>query len=88
MGNIVIILFATTFMFSCKGSGKNKNSEEVFQKEITKEDLYDCYNGFYVPNNMFILIVGNFSKEEAMIKIKPESLAKKFLEQYLNRYVQ
>lgn len=36
--NIVIILFATTFMFSCKGSGKNKNSEEVFQKEITKEE--------------------------------------------------
>lgn len=36
--NIVIILFATTFMFSCKGSGKNKNSEEVLQKEITKEE--------------------------------------------------
>lgn len=36
--NIVIILFATTLMFSCKGSGKNKNSEEVLQKEITKEE--------------------------------------------------
>lgn len=29
-----------------------------------------------------------FSKEEAMINIKPESLAKRFLEQYLNRFVQ
>lgn len=43
--------------------------------KITKEDLYDCYNNFYVPNNMFVLIVGNFSKEEAMriIKNKLES---------------
>ena len=38
--------------------------------KITKEDLYDCYNNFYVPNNMFVLIVGNFSKEEAIRIIK------------------
>ena len=40
--------------------------------KITKEDLYACYNNFYIPNNMFVLIVGNFSKEEASRIIKEE----------------
>ena len=49
--------------------------------KITKEDLYDCYNNFYVPNNMFVLIVGNFSKEEALkiIKEQVENKGKKSL---------
>lgn len=34
--------------------------------KITKEDLYLCYNTFYNPNNMFIIIAGNFNKEEAL----------------------
>lgn len=34
--------------------------------KITKEDLYTCYNSFYSPNNMFVLIVGNFLRTEAM----------------------
>ena len=41
-------------------------------KKITKEDLYNCYNSFYVPNNMFILITGNFDVEEASSIIKEE----------------
>ncbi len=45
-------------------------------KKITKNDLYNCYNSFYTPNNMFILIVGNFKKEDAIEVIK-EELAKK-----------
>ena len=49
--------------------------DEIYK--ITKEDLYDCYNNFYVPNNMFILIVGNFSKEEAMRIIKEQLADKK-----------
>ncbi len=36
--------------------------EEV--NKITKEDLYLCYNNFYTPNNMFILIAGNFPINE------------------------
>lgn len=28
-------------------------------KEITKEDLYKCYNTFYHPSNMFVVITGN-----------------------------
>ncbi len=40
--------------------------------KITKEDLYKCYNSFYVPNNMFILIVGNFDCKSAINIIKEE----------------
>ena len=38
--------------------------------KITKEDLYLCYNTFYNPNNMFIIVAGNFNKEEALDIIK------------------
>lgn len=34
--------------------------------KITKDDLYTCYNNFYSPNNMFVLIVGNFDKVRAL----------------------
>jgi predicted Zn-dependent peptidase len=40
--------------------------------KITKEDLYNCYNNFYTPNNMFILIVGKFSIDDALEIIKEE----------------
>ena len=33
--------------------------------KITKEDLYTCYNNFYSPNNMFLLMVGNFDYVKA-----------------------
>ena len=46
-------------------------TEEEINK-ITKEDLYKCYNSFYLPNNMFILIVGNFNIEDAINIIKAE----------------
>ena len=41
--------------------------------KITKKQLYTCYNSFYSPNNMFILIVGNFDKDVAS-KIIHDSL--------------
>ena len=34
--------------------------------KITKEDLYTCYNSFYSPNNMFVLVVGNFDVSRTM----------------------
>ncbi len=40
--------------------------------KITKEDLYTCYNNFYIPSNMFVLITGNFDKEIALEIIKNE----------------
>lgn len=44
--------------------------EEI--NKITKEDLYNCYNNFYSPNNMFILIVGAFDQREAINIIREE----------------
>ena len=49
--------------------------EEI--KKITKEDLYKCYNAFYQPNNMFILITGHFDVEKALVIIKEELEEKK-----------
>lgn len=40
--------------------------------KITKEDLYLCYDNFYSPRNMFILIVGNFDVNQTFTIIKEE----------------
>ena len=40
--------------------------------KITKEDLYNCYNGFYIPSNMFILMTGNFDPDIALEIIRNE----------------
>ena len=34
--------------------------------KITPKILYDCYNTFYVPNNMYIVVTGNFDKDKAL----------------------
>lgn len=39
-------------------------------KKITKDNLLDCYNTFYNPNNMFIVITGNVNPEEAIAIIE------------------
>ena len=39
-------------------------------ERITKEDLYTCYDNFYSPNNMFVIIAGNFDYKEANKIIK------------------
>lgn len=39
-------------------------------KRITKEQLYDCYDAFYRPSNMFLVISGNFSEIDALDVIK------------------
>lgn len=63
----------------------NKSKENVFVKDtyrnkvigtdedilkITKEDLELCYESFYSPENMFLISVGKFNKDEAMEIIK------------------
>ena len=40
------------------------------------EDLYKCYNTFYVPNNMALLIGGNFDIDEVMNVIKNNKILK------------
>lgn len=34
--------------------------------KITKEDLYTCYNTFYNPSNMFIVVTGNVDPDETI----------------------
>ena len=45
---------------------------------ITKEMLEDCYNTFYHPGNMFLVVTGNFDKDEMMKKIRENQDSKKF----------
>ena len=45
---------------------------------ITKEDLYNCYNTFYHPSNMFLVITGNVEPKEAINIIKINQESKKF----------
>lgn len=40
--------------------------------KITKDDLYTCYNSFYVPSNMFVLMTGNFDPLIALEVIRNE----------------
>jgi predicted Zn-dependent peptidase len=37
--------------------------------EITDQTLYDCYNTFYSPSNMFVAICGNFDSEKVLSMI-------------------
>ena len=39
-------------------------------KKITKEDLYECYNTFYNPSNMFLVIVGDIDVDKTIKLIK------------------
>ena len=50
--------------------------EEV--NSITKEMLEDCYNTFYHPGNMFLVVTGNFDRDEMMKKIKENQDSKEF----------
>lgn len=45
---------------------------------ITKDDLYNCYNTFYHPSNMFVVISGNIDPENAIKIIKNNQDNKKF----------
>ena len=50
-------------------------------KRITKEDLYECYNTFYNPANMFIVITGNVDPKETIKIIKNNQEKKQFDEE-------
>lgn len=46
--------------------------------KITKEDLYKCYNTFYQPSNMSLIVAGKFDQEEVMKDIKAQMKNKQF----------
>ena len=43
---------------------------------ITKETLYNCYNTFYTPSNMLMVVSGDFVPEELLCEIKKRLLKK------------
>lgn len=47
---------------------------------ITKEDLYTCYETFYHPSNMFIVVTGNIDPEETVDIIRKNQEKKQFKE--------
>ena len=48
--------------------------------QITADDLYLCYNTFYHPTNMALLVVGNFDPEEMLSYIVDNQSGKEFAE--------
>lgn len=47
---------------------------------ITKEDLYTCYETFYHPSNMFIVVTGNVNPEETIDIVRENQKKKNFKE--------
>ena len=52
-------------------------------KSITKEMLEECYYNFYHPENMFLVVTGNFDKDEVMKVIK-ENQSNKTFKKYIS----
>ena len=48
--------------------------------KITKEDLYNCYNAFYNPNNMFLVATGNVDYKKIIDVVKSFFKDKKYSE--------
>lgn len=55
--------------------------------DITKDDLYTCYNTFYHPANMALFVIGNFEVEAMMQSIKENQAGKTFFDQPLPDHV-
>ena len=47
-------------------------------KSTTLKDIMACYNAFYHPSNMFLVITGNFNPEEALAIIEENQSKKEF----------
>lgn len=58
--------------------GKTIVGEKEDIYSITKEDLYRCYNTFYNPSNMSIIVVSNEDEEKVIELIKKNQEKKKF----------
>lgn len=54
--------------------------------EIDKEKLYKIYNSFYRPDNMILVLVGDFEPEEALKKVKSKITMKAPKEKTIRKY--
>ena len=59
------------FKDSIIGTTKDINS-------INKETLYTCYNTFYHPENMFLVVTGNFEPNEVIASIRDNQAKKEY----------
>lgn len=59
------------FKDSIIGTVKDINS-------ITEETLFTCYNTFYHPENMFLVVTGNFDPDEIMMTIEENQSKKEY----------
>lgn len=50
--------------------------DDIYQ--ITKEELITCYQTFYHPSNMFLIITGSFDPQEALMVINQNQKKKQF----------
>ena len=51
-------------------------------KSMTKEDIYKCYNSFYHPSNMALLVVTNEDEKEILDIIKDNQSKKEFIKDF------
>ena len=73
-------LFNENNLYNCELYEKNVIGSISDIKSITKEDLYKCYNTFYSPSNMHLLIVTNKDVNNIMDIIKTNQKSKIFKE--------
>lgn len=52
--------------------------DKINVSKITKEDLYRCYNTFYNPSNMILVIYGNVDPKKAISLVKNNKNINKF----------
>ena len=64
-------------LFVNLGYGREIVGEEKDIDSITKEDLYKCYNTFYNPANMTMVVCGDFEPEKLLEEIKKRLIEKK-----------
>lgn len=65
------VFYNNPFKDSIIGTVKDINS-------ITEETLFTCYNTFYHPENMFLVVTGNFNPDEIMNTIEKNQSEKNF----------
>ena len=65
-------------LFVNLGYGDLVLGEKEDIESITKEDLYRCYNTFYNPKNMTLIIVTNENEEKVLKTIKSNQSKKNF----------
>ena len=68
------ILFERLYnnLFHVDGIKRDVAGEEKDIDKITKESLMECYNTFYQPSNMFLIISGNFKPKNVLELVKKE----------------